>query len=71
MAFKVYNEAGVNYNTSTVKYIGVPNTSSITSAGVGSSSYSNGVNAGRTLNDKIRMTPIWDRRKPKYIRTRR
>ena len=39
-------------------------------AGVGSSSFSNGVNAGRTLNDRIRMVPVWDRRKPKYIRPR-
>ena len=39
-------------------------------AGVGSSSFSNGVNAGRTLNDRIRMTPVWDRRKPRHIRPR-
>jgi hypothetical protein len=69
--FKIANRTGDETSVGTsvaVKRLTAKRSS--VNAGVGSSSFSNGVNAGRTLNDKIRMTPVWDRRKPRYIRPR-
>jgi hypothetical protein len=41
-----------------------------TSSGNGTTEVAIPKNAGRTLNDRIRMTPVWDKRKPRYIRPR-
>jgi hypothetical protein len=55
MAGRIYNEPTLTYEPN-IQYNGVYDSS--------------GNVLGRPLNDRIRMSPVWDRRKPRYIRPR-